>query len=337
MPNNSSDTKQPTSWRDVITVHPAADLFPMMSADELKTLGEDIKANGLRVPVVVWKPQKDSPAQLLDGRNRLDAIEAAGITIHVEEDKQHLILWRCDAEDKWWRISTQANGGAEDGFDPYAYVISANVHRRHLTPEQKRDLIAAVLKAQPEKSNRQVAKAVGVSHPHVAAVRAKLEKSGDVEAVTTSIDTKGRRQQAHKPERTSTKAKADRAAVKQPKPLPDVTEAADRAEAQIGMKADDARFVQLREVSLEFAWLIENQAERLSGDDRTFFLVVLLTRVERLLGTNATGGEDVGAEPVGDDLAPAAAKAPAGPPVGDGINKSIDAVDATMQAGGDQH
>jgi hypothetical protein len=35
------------SWRDQIKLHPAADLFPMMSPDELKTLGEDIKANGL--------------------------------------------------------------------------------------------------------------------------------------------------------------------------------------------------------------------------------------------------------------------------------------------------
>ncbi len=36
----------PKSWRDVIKIYPAADLFPMMSPDELKTLGEDIRANG---------------------------------------------------------------------------------------------------------------------------------------------------------------------------------------------------------------------------------------------------------------------------------------------------
>ena len=38
---------EPKSWRDVIKVHPATDLFPMMSPDELKALGEDIRQNGL--------------------------------------------------------------------------------------------------------------------------------------------------------------------------------------------------------------------------------------------------------------------------------------------------
>ena len=33
----------------MIKVHPAADLFPMMTPDELKALGEDIKKNGLEL------------------------------------------------------------------------------------------------------------------------------------------------------------------------------------------------------------------------------------------------------------------------------------------------
>jgi hypothetical protein len=44
------------SWRDVYKVHPAADLFPMLPEDELRKLGEDIKANGLRSPIVLWAP-----------------------------------------------------------------------------------------------------------------------------------------------------------------------------------------------------------------------------------------------------------------------------------------
>src|SRR5262249_28024691 len=55
------------------------------------------------------------------------------------------------------------------------------------------------------KSNRQIAKTAGVSHPHVAKVRGDLERSGDVETVTTSIDTKGRKQPAKKTKRRGAK------------------------------------------------------------------------------------------------------------------------------------
>ena len=41
------------TWRDHLKVHPAADLFPMMSEDELRELGEDIRANGLLSPIVI--------------------------------------------------------------------------------------------------------------------------------------------------------------------------------------------------------------------------------------------------------------------------------------------
>ena len=37
---------------------------------------------------------------------------------------------------------------------------------------------------------------VGASHPHVGKVRAQAENTGDVETITTSIDTKGRKQPA---------------------------------------------------------------------------------------------------------------------------------------------
>jgi hypothetical protein len=177
-------TKQSKSWRDVIEVHPAANLFPLMTPDELNVLAEDIKKNGLKTPVTLLKQGSDRHL-LLDGRNRLDAMEAGGVQILARKGK---------FGHRWLRRPTEVKG-----VDPYAYVISANLHRRHFTGEQKRQLIATVLKAQPSKSNRQVAKTVGVSHPHVAVVRAELEKSGDVETVTTSIDTKGRAQPARKP------------------------------------------------------------------------------------------------------------------------------------------
>ena len=41
------------SWRDAIPIHPAADLLPLMSPDELRELADDIKKNGLRVKVEI--------------------------------------------------------------------------------------------------------------------------------------------------------------------------------------------------------------------------------------------------------------------------------------------
>src|SRR5215813_9299133 len=38
--------KTQSTWRDHLPVHPAADLFPLMSEPELRELGEDIKKNG---------------------------------------------------------------------------------------------------------------------------------------------------------------------------------------------------------------------------------------------------------------------------------------------------
>ena len=146
--------------------HPLADIFPLLEGDEFEALSADIKRNGLHEPIILLDDQ------ILDGRNRYRACIAAGV---------------------------EPTYRAFQGDDPAAFVISANIRRRHLTLEQKRELIEKLLEAEPTKSNRQVAKTVGVSHPHVAKVRDELEKAGDVETVTTSIDTKGRQQPSKRP------------------------------------------------------------------------------------------------------------------------------------------
>jgi len=49
-------------WRPT-EVHPLAELFPMLADDDLAALAEDIKANGIRYPVVVdW-----DNGEVLDG------------------------------------------------------------------------------------------------------------------------------------------------------------------------------------------------------------------------------------------------------------------------------
>ena len=60
----------------------AADKFPLMSDDELAALGADIVANGLKHPIVFWDTNKGTPEFqrfLIDGRNRLEAMERVGL------------------------------------------------------------------------------------------------------------------------------------------------------------------------------------------------------------------------------------------------------------------
>jgi hypothetical protein len=86
-----------------MTNHPAADLFPMMTSEELLLLTDDIAENGLREPIVTFD------GQVLDGRNRLQAC----INAKVEP-----------------RFEVYA------GNEPFNYAISVNLHRRHLTQSQ---------------------------------------------------------------------------------------------------------------------------------------------------------------------------------------------------------
>jgi ParB-like nuclease domain len=103
-----------------LPVLPAADVFPMMADDELQELADDIKANGLNQPIVT--AEVDGKRVLVDGRNRRAACKLAG----VEPQIRHL-----------------------NGEDPKAYVLSADVHRRNLTPGQ-RAMAVAMIRPEPE-------------------------------------------------------------------------------------------------------------------------------------------------------------------------------------------
>src|SRR5207249_5143591 len=76
----------PKKWSERLKVHPAADMFPPMPADELLALGNDMKENGLRQPILLFKSE-DGEKQVVDGRNRLDAAELVGLPT-VDTDGQ---------------------------------------------------------------------------------------------------------------------------------------------------------------------------------------------------------------------------------------------------------
>jgi hypothetical protein len=197
-------TSKHKPWRDVLPVHPAAELFPPMSDTELRELGEDIKKNELQIPIVVWSSRQDADHpkrhkeakrySLLDGRNRLDAMELVGIPFNLSW-MEKFVCWDLGTE----HAAQDANIASMHHGDPYEFVISANIHRRHLTAEQKRDLIGKLLKADPTKSDRAVAKTVKADDKTVAKVRRELEGRSEIPNVKVRTDTKGRKQPAKKP------------------------------------------------------------------------------------------------------------------------------------------
>lgn len=85
-------------------VHPAARLFPLLDGVELEELAKDIAHGGLIEPLWLM-----SDGTLLDGRNRLAACELASV-------------------EPRWRVY--------GGDDPVGFVVSQNVHRRHMSQGQ---------------------------------------------------------------------------------------------------------------------------------------------------------------------------------------------------------
>lgn len=150
-----------------IEYHPLSALFPLLEGEAFDEFVADIKAHGLREPIILYQ------GKILDGRNRHRACIEAGVKpLYCTFSGSHA--------------------------DAQAYVVSVNICRRHLTPEQKRQLIKKLLEANPEQSDRQIAKKVKVHHETVSAARKQLEGRGGIRHVEKRIDTKGRQQPAAK-------------------------------------------------------------------------------------------------------------------------------------------
>lgn len=98
-----------------IPFHPLAEIFPLIHGKEFVDLKADIKANGAHEPIVMFD------GKILDGRNRFRACQEVGVTPNFVDYQ---------------------------GDDPVGYVISLNLHRRHLS-ESQRGMVAAKLADMP--------------------------------------------------------------------------------------------------------------------------------------------------------------------------------------------
>jgi hypothetical protein len=96
--------------------HSFANIFPILdpTSVEFMALVDDIKENDLREPITLYE------GKVLDGRNRYLALHNSGR--EIKED--------------YFRTFT--------GKDPIGFVLSANLHRRHLD-ESQRAMVGAAL------------------------------------------------------------------------------------------------------------------------------------------------------------------------------------------------
>jgi hypothetical protein len=92
-------------------LHPLCTFFPRLEGAEFEALRADIQANGLRQPIVLHQ------GLILDGGNRFRACVEAGVRPRF--------------------VEFSGEGGLA------AFVLSANLHRRHMTPGQRAAIVAS--------------------------------------------------------------------------------------------------------------------------------------------------------------------------------------------------
>lgn len=166
-----------------VTRHPLSAAFGDIAADEFAELVADIKANGLILPIV-YLDDEQGHKLILDGWHRHRACLEAGVKPRFEPFSYFVE----HADEQSGRKMT-----------PAEFVIAQNAHRRHLTREQRRNIVAELLKCNPEASNVSVAKQAEVDDKTVAKVRAGLEATSEIPRLTKTIGRDGKARPARQP------------------------------------------------------------------------------------------------------------------------------------------
>jgi len=143
-------------------------VMPPLTDAEYADLRASIEAEGVLTPVVV-----DQHGRTIDGHHRQEIAAALGID--------------CPTTVRRVENAREARG--------LAYTL--NLKRRHLTREQRRELLAESIRNDPDLSDRQHAERVGTSKNTAAAVRGVLESTGQVDQLTERTGADGKARPAH--------------------------------------------------------------------------------------------------------------------------------------------
>lgn len=150
--------------------------MPPLSVEEYGNLEQSIKDHGIQVPVLV-----DEEGVVIDGHHRQKIAASLGID--------------CPTEPRYGLSEAEKR----------SLSISLNIDRRQLSREQRRSIIEASLKADPELSNREHARRVGADDKTVGTVRRDLETTAEIPQSDVRISGDGRERPATQPARPVTK------------------------------------------------------------------------------------------------------------------------------------
>jgi ParB-like chromosome segregation protein Spo0J len=211
-----------------VHIHPSANIFPMLEGAELKQLSDSIKLHGLREKIVVTRE-----GVLIDGRNRLAAMTLAEIMLKPE----HVTVMDFD----------------ESAFSIDEYIVMANIERRNLTRQQRKEL-AGRLAVKFEKEQEHLPKASKKDSTEKAATVAGVSRRTAAEAKQEAFVEMGLRPPPT-PQNESTagkkkgKAKADQAPARPPAVIKSLTGNVEAIKAT-AQKWPDARKKQAVELAM---------------------------------------------------------------------------------------
>jgi hypothetical protein len=128
-------------------IHQSAEVFPMMSRQELEGLKASIEVEGLLERIAIVDDQ------IIDGRNRYKVLQELG---------------RADQPDDYEDFTFRFAAPCEEWHEPIDYVVAKNLHRRHLNVGQRAESAVKIKKRkalEAKERKRAYGEKFGEKHP----------------------------------------------------------------------------------------------------------------------------------------------------------------------------